>query len=124
MIAFKVGCCVEHSLRHLKAALTIKCLPKLIAFATATNLPYQVQRIRFNTNSFVIGVDTYASIKLGNHPNQFENLKMHSEKDNTEVEGMKGGLDIKGTGTFKFILKIMKEGYISSRYPTARPYLI
>ncbi len=30
---------------------------------------------------------------------------MHSEKDNTEVKGIKGGLDIKGTGTFKFCIK-------------------
>ncbi len=39
---------------------------------------------------------------LGNHPDQFEDLKMHSENDDTEVEGMNRGLDIKGTGTFKF----------------------
>jgi hypothetical protein len=37
LIAFKVGCRVEHSLRRLKAALTIKCLPKLVAIAAATN---------------------------------------------------------------------------------------
>ncbi len=101
LIAFKVSCRIKHSMRRLKAALTINCLPKIVAFATVTNLPYQVPRIRFDTNSFVIGVDTYASITLGNHPNQFKDLKLHSEKDDTEVEGMKGGLDIKGTGTFK-----------------------
>jgi hypothetical protein len=75
----------------LKAALTNKRLPKLIPFTTATNLPYQASRIRFDTNSFVIGVDTYASITLGNHLNQFEDLKMHSEKDGTELEGITGG---------------------------------
>ncbi len=68
LIAFKVGCRVKHSVCHLKAALTIKSLPKLIAFATATYLPYQVPRIRFDTDSFVIGLDTFASITLGNHP--------------------------------------------------------
>ncbi len=99
LIAFKVGCHVEHSVRHLKAALTINCLLKLVAFAAATDLPYQVPRICFKTNSFVIGVNTFASTTLGNHPDQFKDLKMH---DNTKVEGIKGGLDIKGTGTFKF----------------------
>jgi hypothetical protein len=100
LIAFKVGCRVEHSARRLKGALTInRCLPKIVAFAAATNLPYQVPRIRFDINSFVTGVDTFASITLGNRPDQFEDLKMHND---TEVEGIQGGLDIKGTGTFRF----------------------
>jgi hypothetical protein len=102
LITFKVGCHVEHSLRRIKAALTIKRLPNLVAFTVATQLPYQVPRIHFDTDSFVIGVDTFASITLGNHPNQFEDLEMHKD---TEVEGIKGGLDIKGTGIFKFHIK-------------------
>ncbi len=35
LIAFKVGCQVENSVRRLKAALTIERLPKLVAFAAA-----------------------------------------------------------------------------------------
>jgi hypothetical protein len=77
-------------------------MPKIVAFATSATLPYLVPRICFDTDSFVIGVDTFASITLGNHPGQFEDLKMH---DNLEVEGIQGGLDIKGTGTFKFHIK-------------------
>jgi hypothetical protein len=30
---------------------------------------------------------------------------LHSEKDEAEVKEIKGGLDIKGTGTFKFHIK-------------------
>ncbi len=100
LISFKVGCHVKHSLCHLRAALNMhQCLPKIAALAASTTLPYQVPSIRFDTDSFVIGVDTFASIMLRNHPDQFENLKTH---DDTEVEGIKGGLGIKGTGTFKF----------------------
>ncbi len=60
LITSKVGCRVKHSMRQIKAPLTIERLPKLapFAFAVATNLLYQVPRIRFNTNSFVIGVNT------------------------------------------------------------------
>jgi hypothetical protein len=69
LISFKVGCHVEHSLRRLRAALNInQCLPKIVAFAASATLPYQVPRIRFDTDSFVIGMDTFASITLGNHP--------------------------------------------------------
>ncbi len=86
----------------------------------ATHLPYQVPRIHFDTNSFVIGVNTFASVMLGNHPNQFENLKMPSEKDNTEVEGIKGGLAIKGTGTFKFHIKDDKGGVHLIKLPDSK----
>jgi hypothetical protein len=103
LISFKVGCCVKHSLRCLQATLNMhQCQPKIFAFAASTTLPYQVPSIRFDTDSFVIGVDTFASITLGNHPHQFENLKTHDDK---KVEGIKGGLGIKGTGTFKFHIK-------------------
>ncbi len=85
-------------MRPLKAALTIKRLPNLVA--TADNLPYQVPRIRFDMDSFVIGIDTFALVMMGNRPDQFEDLIPHKDKDNTEMEGTKGGLAIKGTGTF------------------------
>jgi hypothetical protein len=110
LIVFKVGCCVKHSMRPLKAALTIKCLPNLIAFAAATNIPCKVPRICFNTNSFVIGVDTYTLVTMENCPDQFKDLKLYNGKDDTEVEGLKGGLEIKGTGTFKFHTKDDDEG--------------
>jgi hypothetical protein len=99
-------------------------LPKLVAFAAATQLPYQVPRIPFNTNSFAISVDTFASVTLGNHLHQFEDLKSHSEKDDTEVEGINGGLDIKGTGTFKFHIKDDKGGMHPIKIQTASTYLI
>jgi hypothetical protein len=102
LIAFKVGCCVACSMHCLKAALTIKHLPNLIAFAAADNLPYQVHRISFDTDSFVIGIDIYASVTMGNRPDQFEDLKLHKDTDNTEVEGIKRGLAIKDTRTFNF----------------------
>jgi hypothetical protein len=117
LITFKVGCYVEHSLCRIKAVLTIKCLPKLVAFTTATKLSYHVPKIRFGTNSFVIGINTFASITLGNHPDQFKDLKMHN---NTEVEGIKGRLDIKGTGTFKFHIKDDEGGVHLIKIPNSK----
>ncbi len=73
-IAFKVGCPVECSMRHLQAVLTIKCLPN-VAFAVANSLPYQVPPIPFDMDSFVIGLNTYALVTMGNHP---ANLKTSS----------------------------------------------
>jgi hypothetical protein len=92
-------------------------LPKLVVFAAATRSPYQVPRICFDTDTFVIGVNTFASITLGNHPDQFEDLKMHN---NTEVEGIKGGLDIKGTGTFKFHIEVGKGGVHLIKIPNSK----
>jgi hypothetical protein len=59
LIAFKVGCQVKNSVCCLKAALIFKQLPKLVAFAAATRLPYQVPMMHFDTNSFVIGIDFF-----------------------------------------------------------------
>jgi hypothetical protein len=80
-------------------------------------LPYQVPRICFDTDSFVIGVDTFASITLGNHLDQFENLKAHN---NMEVEGIQGGSDIKGTGTFKFYIKDDEGGVHLIKIPNSK----
>jgi hypothetical protein len=118
LIAFKVGCHVKHSLRRLWATLTMhQCLPKIVAFAASTTLPYQVPSICFNADSFIIGIDTFALITLANHPDQFENLKMHN---NTEVEGIKGGLGIKGTGTFKFHIEDDKGGAHLIKIPNSK----
>ncbi len=80
-------------------------------------MPYQVPRIRFDTDSFVIGVDTFTSITLGNRLDQFKDLKMHN---NTEVEGIQGGLDIKGTGTFKFHIKDDEGGVHLIKIPNSK----
>jgi hypothetical protein len=53
-------------------------------------------------------VDTFASITLGNHPDQFEDLKEHADM---EVEGIQRGLSIKGMGTFNFTSRMTKEEY-------------
>ncbi len=53
---------------------------------------------------------------LGNHPDQFEDLKMHND---TEVEEIKGGLDIKGSGTFKFHIKDNEGGVHLIKIPNS-----
>jgi hypothetical protein len=53
-------------------------------------------------DSFIISVGIFAFVTMGNHPDQFEDLMLYKDKDGTEVEGIKGGLAIKGTGTFNF----------------------
>jgi hypothetical protein len=93
-IAFKVGCPVESSIRRLKTTLTIKCRPNLVSFVD--NSPYQVPRIRFDTDSFVIGIDTYTLVMMGNRPDQFEDLMLHKDEDKQK------GLAINVTGTFNF----------------------
>ncbi len=62
-------------------------------------------------------MDTFASITLGNCPDQFEDLKTH---DNMEVEGIQGGLDIKGTDTFKFHIKDDKGGVHLIKIPNSK----
>jgi hypothetical protein len=118
LISFKVGCHVKHSLRRLRATLNInQCMPKIINFAASTTLPYQVPRIHFDTNSFFIDIDTFALITPGNHPDQCEDLRTHND---TEVEGIQGGLGIKGTGTFKFHIKDDEGGVHLNKIPNSK----
>jgi hypothetical protein len=62
-------------------------------------------------------MDTFASITLGNHPDQFEDLNEH---DNMEVEGIQGGLSIKGTGTFMFHIKDEEGGVHLIKIPNSK----
>ncbi len=62
-------------------------------------------------------MDTFASITLSNHPDQFEDLKEHND---TEVEGIQGGLSIKDTGTFKFHIKDNKGGVHLIKIPSSK----
>ncbi len=55
--------------------------------------------IRFDSNSFCIGIDTHASRCMANAPHLFENLRL---SDKGKVQGINNGLEIKGKGTFKF----------------------
>jgi hypothetical protein len=54
---------------------------------------------------------------MGNRPVQFEDL---NGKDDTEVKGIKGGLEIKGTGTFKFHIKDNDRGVHLIKIPNGK----
>jgi hypothetical protein len=60
-----------------------------------SNLPM----MRFDTDSFLIGVDSFASVTMATRPEQFENLIYNTGQS---VQGIEGGLPIKGYGTFIF----------------------
>jgi hypothetical protein len=62
-------------------------------------------------------MDTFASITLGNHPDQFEDLKEHNDM---EVEGIQGGLSIKVSSTFKFHIKDDKGGVHLIKIPNSK----
>jgi hypothetical protein len=56
--------------------------------------------MHFDTDSFLIGMDTFASITMATQPEHFDGLIL-TKKDGI-VKGIEGGLAIKGKGTFKF----------------------
>jgi hypothetical protein len=58
--------------------------------------------VQFDSNSYPIRINTHASRCMVNAPHLFKDLKIW---DVGEVEGIKLGLDIKGTGTFKLKIK-------------------
>ncbi len=62
----------------------------------------RTRTIQFDSDSYPIGIDTHALHCMVNAPHLFEDLKLGEVG---EVEGIKSGLNIKGTGTFKFKIK-------------------
>ncbi len=100
----RVGCRVEGWLRELLASHRLR---EILSFPrpTFTTLLSAVGRTRavsFDSNSYPIEIDTYASGCMVNAPHLFEDLKLG---DVGEVEGIKSGLYIKGTEMFKFKIK-------------------
>jgi hypothetical protein len=62
----------------------------------------RTRAIQFDSDSYPIGIVTHASHCMVNAPHLFEDLKLRNVE---EVEGIKSGLDIMGTGTFKLKIK-------------------
>jgi hypothetical protein len=56
--------------------------------------------VRFDSDSYLIGVDNHASRCMANSPHLFEDLHLDNNKE--QVDGINSGLDIVGQGTFKF----------------------
>jgi hypothetical protein len=90
--------------REILASLYLSELPS-ISRPTYTALSSTVDctaAIQFDSDSYLIRIDTHASRCMADTPNLFKDLKLG---DVGEVEGIKSGLDIKGTRTFKFKIK-------------------
>jgi hypothetical protein len=102
----KVGCCVKSCLRRwrLRELFHFRCLRELPSVAVSTYTALSgaingISTVRFDSNSYPIGIDYHASCCMVNSPHLFENLQL---KQRGEVAGINSGLEIKGIGTFKF----------------------
>jgi len=93
--AFKVGCCVEDKLRRFLRPL--QRVPRFLALQGAF---LGNPAVRFDSDSFSIGINNHASRCMANAPHLFEDL--HLIDNAGEVNGIGEGLAIKGTGTFTF----------------------
>jgi hypothetical protein len=99
--AYKVGCCVEIFLRRFYG-------PPIwdhshLAFQSEMTLQSASSPVRFDSDSYPIGVDSHASRCMVNKAHLFEDLRLN--KDKGQVDGISNGLAIAGEGTFKFNIK-------------------
>ena len=88
LLLLKVDCrvCFDGPRRHFHAFEAIK------------NIPWSC---RFDTDSFKIGVDNFASRCMANNKAYFEALILSTERKQS-VQGISKGLEIVGKGTFVF----------------------
>jgi hypothetical protein len=96
--ALKVGCRIEAKLRRFLRPL--KRAPRFLALQSAF---LDNPAVRFDSDSFSIGIDNHASRCMANAPYLFKNL--HLTNNAGEVNGIGKRLAIKGKGTFKFLLE-------------------
>ena len=77
-----------------------RALRRYQAYAAHVDARPGATTVRFDSDSYPIGVDGHASCCMGNHPDQFEDLQLTT--DGKSVSGIGSGVVIKGMGTFKF----------------------
>jgi hypothetical protein len=95
--SLKAGCRVETSLQnlcHLHQA-------RFTALQGTHGDPWSNQ-VRFDSDSFPIGVDNHASYCYVNSSHLLDNLILPNK---SSVDGITDGLPIKGKGTFKFTIE-------------------
>jgi hypothetical protein len=95
---FKVGCRVEGFLRRFSRT-TPHPLPAIQPIALHSTHD-ESGPIRFDSDSFAVGVNNHASYCMINSPHLFESLTLMG--NTRQVNGISTGLAIKGEGTFKF----------------------
>jgi hypothetical protein len=100
----RVGCQVEGRMRELLAFHHLRELPSFPqpTFTALLSAVNHTSTLCFNFDSYPIKIDTHTSRCMVNTPHLFKDLKLRNVG---ELECIKSGLDIKGTGTFKFNIK-------------------
>ncbi len=82
------------------ASCSLRELPSITAltYPALSSAVESILAIQFNSSSYPIGINSYASHCMMKTHHLFEDLKLGEVG---EVESIMLGLDIKGTGTFK-----------------------
>ncbi len=95
---FKVGCHFESFLQCFLGPpiWDLTCL----ALQIQSMLQLASPPVRFNSDSYPVGVDNHALKCMANAPHLFEDL--HLDDNKGQVDRINSGLDIAGQGTFKF----------------------
>jgi hypothetical protein len=99
-LTFQVGCCVEAMLRtSIKWVHALRWpAPHKICLALQANRhPALANDIRFNSDSFAVGVNNHASRCMGKDKRLFDNLIL--ARTLQRIEGISKGLAIQGKGT-------------------------
>jgi len=96
-------------------------LPSYLAYGSTT-FEDAPTVCRFDTDSFKIGIDTFASYCMANNLNLFDNLKPTPVQQS--VEGISAGLDIVGRVHLFLTSKTTMAASIPSESMTACMYLI
>jgi hypothetical protein len=97
--AFKVGCHIESFLQRFLGPPIWD--PTCLALQRELTLQLASPLVRFDSDSYPVGVDNHTSKCMANAPHLFEDLRLDDNKGQVDV-GINSGLDMAGQRTFKF----------------------
>ncbi len=112
--------CLTLSFHGLRCIFQRPDILKRIAYQSKRGQSKLLPTMRFDTGSFIIGINSFASVTMATRLDQFDNLTLHTGQ---LVQGIQGGLSIKGHGTFKSTSKMTRARYTWSRFQIECTYL-
>jgi hypothetical protein len=116
LIAYKVGCWVKHSLNGMHQIFQHPQMLQRIAYQSKRGQSKLLPMMHFDTNSFLIDVDSFVLVTMATQSDQFEDLTLNTGQS---VQGIEGGLASKGHGTFKFNIEDDKGTVHSIKIPNS-----
>ena len=78
---------------------------RTVAHTGTVDVVEHPRKVRFDTDSFRVGIDTHATCTMSTMKDHFEDLVEVPQDRSMKVQGIEGGVNVRGRGTFVFCIE-------------------